>query len=226
MAHYGFHGGMAMAMLMFSLHEGTTEHRPGRPARSCATRFADEIDEIVARRAPGAAWTSPSPTPAATWRALRARGEQDADGQLVRDRPEDLHHLRPRQVPLRHRPHRGGRRPDDPFAGLDGPVDVPGAGLREDGRRHARPRSSRSTASRRSSATTARSPRRSPSSARRRSWSASAARASSYMLHAHEQRAPRRRLRVASACARRPTAWRATTPPSAARWARRSTGTR
>jgi len=65
MTHHSFHGGMAMAMLVYSLNEGTTELDLANAAIS-KTRFAAEMDEI----ARGEAWgcmTSPSPTPGATW---------------------------------------------------------------------------------------------------------------------------------------------------------------
>ena len=54
MAHFGFHGGTAMAMLVFSLLEGTTE----LDARGgiVKTRWQDEIREIAS----GRAWGTPS----------------------------------------------------------------------------------------------------------------------------------------------------------------------
>ena len=58
--------------------------------------------------------------------------------QLVRHRAEDLHHLRPRQVPLRHRPHRGApAAANDPFAGLGGLSMFLVKTLRRPARRHA-----------------------------------------------------------------------------------------
>jgi alkylation response protein AidB-like acyl-CoA dehydrogenase len=53
MAHHGFHGGIAMAMLLLSLHEGTTKLDP-ETGEVLETRFADYIEEI--RR--GDAWGS------------------------------------------------------------------------------------------------------------------------------------------------------------------------
>ena len=104
MTHYGFHGGIAMAMLVLSVAGGVHGDRPrdraGRDRRAGRAR---------SRRSPaggpGAAWTSRSPTRAATWRRLRTVGTQDADGPLAGQRSEDLHHLGPWQVSLRHRPH-------------------------------------------------------------------------------------------------------------------------
>jgi alkylation response protein AidB-like acyl-CoA dehydrogenase len=51
MAHHGFHGGMAAAMLMFSVREGTTEVDP-KTGAIVKTRFAKELGEIVR----GEAW--------------------------------------------------------------------------------------------------------------------------------------------------------------------------
>ena len=53
MAHYGFHGGIAMAMLVLSMLEGTTELDP-TTGRIVKTRWRDEIAEIAA----GGAWGS------------------------------------------------------------------------------------------------------------------------------------------------------------------------
>jgi alkylation response protein AidB-like acyl-CoA dehydrogenase len=78
MTHFSFHGGMAMAALVYSIHEGTTEFDV--PAgRIGATRFAAEIDEI----ARGDAWGCmdiTEPNAGSDMAALRTRGEQDADG--------------------------------------------------------------------------------------------------------------------------------------------------
>ncbi|MBL4685713.1 MAG: acyl-CoA dehydrogenase family protein, partial [Nannocystaceae bacterium] len=49
MAHHGFHGGMAMAMLIFSVREGTTKIENNRIVE---TRFRKELEEI----ARGEAW--------------------------------------------------------------------------------------------------------------------------------------------------------------------------
>ena len=79
MAHYGFHGGMAMAMLLYSLLEGTTEFDSQR-ARITRTRFEREIGEIVR----GEAWGCmdiTEPDAGSDMAALRAVGEQDAAGQ-------------------------------------------------------------------------------------------------------------------------------------------------
>jgi alkylation response protein AidB-like acyl-CoA dehydrogenase len=77
-AHHGFHGGMAMAMLFYSLSEGSTEVDREK-GTVISTRFADAIAEIVA----GEAWGSMDLTEAGAGSdlaALRAKGELDADG--------------------------------------------------------------------------------------------------------------------------------------------------
>lgn len=79
MAHFGFHGGIAMAMLMFSILEGTTEF-DNEKYKITKTRFADYIEEI----AQGKAWGCmdiTEPSAGSDMGALRARGEQDADGK-------------------------------------------------------------------------------------------------------------------------------------------------
>lgn len=76
MAHYGFHGGMAMAMLAFSIREGTTEFDGTKIVN---TRFAEEIEEIAS----GEAWGCmdiTEPDAGSDMASLRAVGEQDDDG--------------------------------------------------------------------------------------------------------------------------------------------------
>ena len=78
MTHHSFHGGMAMAMLAYSVREGTTEFDLEN-ARITKTRFAKEIEEIRT----GAAWGCmdiTEPDAGSDMAALRAVGEQDADG--------------------------------------------------------------------------------------------------------------------------------------------------
>lgn len=79
MAHHGFHGGMAMASLIFSVSEGTTEVDPvtGRFTR---TRFRQTIDEIVAGDAWGAMDIT-EPDAGSDMARLRTRAEQDASGR-------------------------------------------------------------------------------------------------------------------------------------------------
>ena len=76
--HVGFHGGMALAMLVLSVTEGTTEFDQENIAIK-DTRFRKCIEEIIA----GEAWCSmdiTEPGAGSDMAALTARGEQDEDG--------------------------------------------------------------------------------------------------------------------------------------------------
>jgi alkylation response protein AidB-like acyl-CoA dehydrogenase len=78
MAHHGFHGGMAMAMLMLSLREGTTKIDSDTGVIH-ETRFREAIEEIVR----GEAWGCmdiTEPDAGSDMARLRARGEQDEKG--------------------------------------------------------------------------------------------------------------------------------------------------
>ena len=78
MAHYGFHGGMAMAMLVFSVMEGSSEFDL-ETAQITKTRFAAEIEEIRA----GEAWGCmdiTEPDAGSDMARLKAVGEQDEEG--------------------------------------------------------------------------------------------------------------------------------------------------
>ena len=105
MAHYGFHGGIAMAMLVLSMLEGTTElDAEDRARREDALARRDRGD----RRRPRLGQHGHH---RARRRQRHGGAARDRDarrrGQLDAHRPEDLHHLRPRQVPLRDRADRG-----------------------------------------------------------------------------------------------------------------------
>ena len=119
MAHHGFHGGMAHGDAGVSMHEGTTELDPatGRD-RDDALREGDRRDRRAAT--PGAAWTSPSPTPAATWPRCARRGEQDADGNWFVTGQKIFITSGHGKYHFVDRAHREGRRPERPFAGLGG----------------------------------------------------------------------------------------------------------
>jgi len=78
LAHYGFHWGIAMALLTYSVLEGSSQvdRATGRIVR---TRFEAQIREILE----GTAWGSmdiTEPHAGSDMGALRTRGEQDASG--------------------------------------------------------------------------------------------------------------------------------------------------
>jgi len=78
MAHHGFHAGIAMAALVFSAQEGSSEI-DSKTGRILKTRWEKAIKEIAA----GDAWGCmdiTEPDAGSDMAALRAVGEQDADG--------------------------------------------------------------------------------------------------------------------------------------------------
>jgi len=77
-AHNGFHGGSAMAMLLYSIIEGSTEFDIDQRCIT-STRFGDAIAEIIE----GEAWGSmdiTEPGAGSDMAAMRTKGEQDEDG--------------------------------------------------------------------------------------------------------------------------------------------------
>jgi alkylation response protein AidB-like acyl-CoA dehydrogenase len=78
MAHHGFHGGTAMAMLVLSLMEGSTELEAGT-GRITRTRWPREIAEIVAGRAWGSMDIT-EPDAGSDMAALRATATEGPDG--------------------------------------------------------------------------------------------------------------------------------------------------
>lgn len=78
MAHHSFHGGMALAMLIFSIQEGTTKVDP-ETGKILETRFAKYIDDIVQGKAWGCMDIT-EPDAGSDMANLRAVGEQDEDG--------------------------------------------------------------------------------------------------------------------------------------------------
>jgi len=77
-AHVGFHGGMALAALSYSVLEGTTTFEVD-PPRITETRFAELIEEVVEGRAWGSMDIT-EPGAGSDMAALRCKGEQDEDG--------------------------------------------------------------------------------------------------------------------------------------------------
>lgn len=78
MTHFGFHGGMAMAMLVFSVREGSTKFDADK-AGFVETRFKDFIEEI-ARGESWGAMDITEPDAGSDMAALRCFGEQDEQG--------------------------------------------------------------------------------------------------------------------------------------------------
>jgi 3-(methylthio)propanoyl-CoA dehydrogenase len=76
MAHHGFHGGMALAALVFSIREGSTTFEGTRIA---STRFAEAIEEMASGRAWGCMDIT-EPDAGSDMARLRAVGEQDEHG--------------------------------------------------------------------------------------------------------------------------------------------------
>ena len=78
MTHHSFHGGIAMALLMYSALEGTTEF-DAQTGRIVSTRFSEAIEGIAG----GSEWGSmdlTEPDAGSDLGALRSKGEQDANG--------------------------------------------------------------------------------------------------------------------------------------------------
>ncbi len=78
MAHHGFHGGIAMAAIVFSASEGTSEIDP-KTGRIIKTRWPHVIEEIVAGKASGCMDIT-EPDAGSDMAAMRTSAEQDADG--------------------------------------------------------------------------------------------------------------------------------------------------
>ena len=78
MAHYNFHSGIALSLLMYSVHEGTTTFDRATHA-IVRTRFAAEIAEILRGDAFGSMDIT-EPDAGSDMGALKSRGEQDEHG--------------------------------------------------------------------------------------------------------------------------------------------------
>ena len=118
MTHHSFHGGMALAMLLFSVMEGSTEIDLETMTMK-TTRFQKEIEEIVT----GQTWGSmdiTEPDAGSDMGALRTKAEQDEDGNwfvtgektFITSGHGKYHFVIARSEETKD--------PDDPFAGLAG----------------------------------------------------------------------------------------------------------
>ncbi len=77
-AHYGFHGGIAMAAIMFSASEGSTTFDPALPGIT-GTRFPELVETIVGAEAWGCMDIT-EPDAGSDMANLSTKGEQDEDG--------------------------------------------------------------------------------------------------------------------------------------------------
>lgn len=118
MAHVGFHGGIALAMLVFSLQEGTTKWDP-KEIKLIETRWADEIREI----ARGDAWGCmdiTEPGAGSDMAKIKAVGEQDENGNwFVTGQKIFITSGHGKYHFVIARTEKAGD-PNDPFAGLKG----------------------------------------------------------------------------------------------------------
>ncbi|MFI5302395.1 MAG: acyl-CoA dehydrogenase family protein, partial [Polyangiales bacterium] len=118
MTHFSFHAGMAMAMLVYSINEGTTQVDVTE-GKILETRFAAEIEEITR----GDAWGCmdiTEPNAGSDMAALRTRGEQDEHGDWFVTGQKIFitsGHGKWHFVIARTESPKAG---DDPFAGLGG----------------------------------------------------------------------------------------------------------
>ncbi|MCA9655287.1 MAG: acyl-CoA dehydrogenase family protein [Myxococcales bacterium] len=134
MAHHGFHGGMALAMLAFSIREGTTTFEGTRIA---STRFRDYIEEIASGQEWGCMDIT-EPDAGSDMARLRAVGEQDEDGNwFVTGQKIFITSGHGKYHFVIARTEKVGD-PDDPMAGLAGlsMFLVPAFSTDEDGTRH------------------------------------------------------------------------------------------
>jgi alkylation response protein AidB-like acyl-CoA dehydrogenase len=118
MTHFSFHAGMAMAMLVYSVNEGSTKVDVAK-GKIVETRFAQEIEEISR----GDAWGCmdiTEPNAGSDMAALRTRGEQDEHGDWFVTGQKIFitsGHGKWHFVIARTEEAKAG---DDPFAGLGG----------------------------------------------------------------------------------------------------------
>ncbi len=118
MAHHSFHGGIALAMLVFSVLEGTTKFDVAG-GKIASTRWAKELGEIIRGEAWGAMDIT-EPDAGSDMAALRCVGEQDEHGSwfvtgqkiFITSGHGKYHFV----IARTEKPQSG----DDPFAGLAG----------------------------------------------------------------------------------------------------------
>ena len=79
MAHHGFHGGIALALLIYSIEEGTTQFDQ-ETGRIVKTRFAEEIGEIARGETHGSMDIT-EPDAGSDMGALRCVARQDEEGR-------------------------------------------------------------------------------------------------------------------------------------------------
>ena len=116
-AHHGFHGGIAMAMLMYSVTEGTTRFDT-ESAQIVETRFADSIAEIISGSEFGSMDIT-EPGAGSDMARLICKGEQDEAGNWFVSGQKIFitsGHGKYHFVIARTEKAKG----DDAFAGLDG----------------------------------------------------------------------------------------------------------
>jgi alkylation response protein AidB-like acyl-CoA dehydrogenase len=118
LTHYGFHGGMALALLNYSLLEGsTTFDRQNKVITS--TRFEKEIGEILSGQAWGCMDIT-EPNAGSDMAALRTKARQDDQGNwLVTGEKIFITSGHGKYHLVIARTEKGADR-DDPFAGLKG----------------------------------------------------------------------------------------------------------
>jgi len=120
MTHYGFHGSMALALLIFSVREGTTKFDAAH-GQITKTRFQDFIEEIGSGESWGAMDIT-EPNAGSDMAALRCVGEQDEDGNWFVSGQKIFitsGHARFHFVIARTEKVEPGNE-DDPYAGLGG----------------------------------------------------------------------------------------------------------
>ncbi|MEC9465233.1 MAG: acyl-CoA dehydrogenase family protein [Myxococcota bacterium] len=119
MTHFSFHGGMALAMLLFSAMEGTTKFN-AKDGTLEKTRFKEFIEEICLGEAWGAMDIT-EPNAGSDMAAIRTKAEQDEDGNwfitgeksFITSGHGKYHFVIARSEPL-------STDTDDPYAGLAG----------------------------------------------------------------------------------------------------------